>query len=261
MNETTQKLIKAFAICLAIFIIVSIINAVVYLASSIFSVNNDVNMNENYSSEITNIKIDMGTSNLIIKKGDTLNVIADNVSKRFKVNEESDTLTIKEKSVNVFRNQKASKVIITVPNNLKDLSIDFGAGKLEISDINTSRFNLDQGAGKVIINNLISGKTDIDGGAGELNIKSSVLEDLDLDMGAGKFYFSGSLHGNNKIEQGIGELILDLNGNDYTIKASKGLGSITINEEDYSKNTTVGEGINDIEIDGGIGSIIVNTNK
>lgn len=261
MNETTQKLIKAFAICLAIFIIVSIINAVVYLASSIFSVNNDVNMNENYSSEITNIKIDMGTSNLIIKKGDTLNVIADNVSKRFKVNEESDTLTIKEKSVNVFRNKSISKVIITIPNNLKDLSIDFGAGKLEISDINTSRFNLDQGAGKVIINNLISGKTDIDGGAGELNIKSSVLEDLDLDMGAGKFYFSGSLHGNNKIEQGIGELILDLNGNDYTIKASKGLGSITINGEDYSKDASVGEGVNDIKIDGGIGSIIVNTNK
>lgn len=261
MNETTHRLIKAFAICLAIFIIVSIINAVVYLASSIFSVNNDVNMNENYSSEITNIKINMGTSNLIIKKGDTLNVIAENVSKRFKVNEESNTLTIKEKSVNVFRNKSISKVIITIPNNLKDLSIDFGAGKLEISDIDTSRFNLDQGAGKVIIDNLISGKTDIDGGAGELNIKSSVLEDLDLDMGAGKFYFSGSLHGNNKIEQGIGELILDLNGNDYTIKASKGLGSITINGEDYSKNSTVGEGVNDIEIDGGIGSIIVNTNK
>ena len=261
MNETTQKLIKAFAICLAIFIIVSIINAVVYLASSIFSVNNDVNMNENYSSEITNIKIDMGTSNLIIKKGDTLNITADNVSKRFKVNEEINTLTIKEKSVNVFRNKSISKVIITIPNNLNDLSIDFGAGKLEISDINTSRFNLDQGAGKVTITNLISGKTDIDGGAGELNIKSSVLEDLDLDMGAGKFYFSGSLHGNNKIEQGIGELILDLNGNDYTIKASKGLGSITINGEDYSKNTTVGEGVNNIKIDGGIGSIIINTNK
>ena len=49
MNETTQKLIKAFAICLAIFIIVSIINTVVYFASSIFSVNNDVSINENYS--------------------------------------------------------------------------------------------------------------------------------------------------------------------------------------------------------------------
>lgn len=261
MNETAQRLIKAFAICLAIFIIVSIINTIVYFASSIFSVNNDVNMNENYSSEIKNIKIDIGTSNLIIKKGDTLNVTADNVSKRFKVNEESNTLTIKEKNVNMFRNKKASKVIITIPNNLKDLSIDFGAGKLEISDINTSRFNLDQGAGKVTINNLISGKTDIDGGAGELNIKSSVLEDLDLDMGAGKFYFSGSLHGNNKIDQGVGELILDLYREDYTIKASKGLGSITINGESYSKDVTVGEGINDIKIDGGVGSITINTNK
>lgn len=261
MNETTQKLIKAFAICLAILIIVSIINIVVYFASSIFSVNNDVSINENYSSEIKNIRIDMGTSNLVIKKGDTLNVTADNVSKRFRVNEESNTLTIKEKSVNIFRNKKTSKVIITIPSNLKDLSIDIGAGKLEISDINTSRFNLEQGAGKVTITNLISGKTDIDGGAGELNITSSALEDLDLNMGAGRFYFSGSLHGNNKIDQGVGELILDLNGNDYTIKASKGLGSITINGESYSKDVTVGEGINDIKIDGGIGSITINTNK
>lgn len=261
MNETTQKLIKAFAICLAIFIIVSIINAVVYLASSVFSVNNDVNMNENYSSEITNIKIDMGTSNLIIKKGDTLNITADNVSKRFKVNEEINTLTIKEKSVNVFRNKSISKVIITIPNNLNDLSIDFGAGKLEISDINTSRFNLDQGAGKVTITNLISGKTDIDGGAGEFNITNSALEDLDLDMGAGRFYFSGHIVGNSKIDQGVGELILDLYSDDYSIKASKGLGSITINGENYSKDATVGEGINDIKIDGGVGSITINTNK
>lgn len=261
MNETTHRLIKAFAICLAIFIIVSIINTIVYFASNIFSVNNDINVNENYSSEIKNIKIDMGTSNLIIKKGDTLNVTADNVSKRFKVNEESNTLTIKEKSINVFRNKSISKVIITIPNNLKDLSIDFGAGKLEISDINTSRFNLDQGAGKVTINNLISGKTDIVGGAGELNITNSALEDLDLDMGAGRFYFSGHIVGNSKIDQGVGELILDLYSDDYSIKASKGLGSITINGENYSKDATVGEGINDIKIDGGVGSITINTNK
>ena len=261
MNETTQKLIKAFAICLAVFIIVSIINTVVYFASSIFSVNNNINMNENYSSEINNIKIDMGTSNLVIKKGDILNVNADNVSKRFKIDEENDTLTIKEKSINTFRNKKVSKVIITIPNNLKDLSIDIGAGKLEISDINTSRFNLDQGAGKVTITNLISGKTDIDGGAGELNITNSALEDLDLDMGAGRFYFSGHLVGSTKVDQGVGELIFDLYGDDYTIKASKGLGSITINGENYSKDTTVGEGANDIKIDGGVGSITINTNK
>ena len=261
MNETVQKLIKAFAICLAIFIIVSIINMVVYFASSIFSVNNDVSINENYSSEIRNIKIDVGTSNLVIKKGDKLNITADNVSKRFKVNEESDALTIKEKSINAFRNKKASKVIITIPSNLNDLSIDIGAGKLEISDVNTSKFNLDQGAGKVTITNLNSGKTDIDGGAGELNITNSALEDLDLNLGAGRFYFSGHIAGSSEIDQGVGELILDLYGDDYTINASKGLGNITINGEIYSKDASVGEGVNNIKLDGGVGSITINTNK
>ena len=160
-----------------------------------------------------------------------------------------------------FGNKKSSHTTITIPNDLNNLSIDIGAGKLELSDITSNNFSLNQGAGKVVITNLISNNTTIDGGTGELHITSSKLQNLDLDLGAGKCYYNGILLGNNKIDQGVGELILDLYREDYTIKASKGLGSITINGESYSKDVTVGEGINDIKIDGGIGSIIINTNK
>lgn len=44
--NTTQKVIKAFAICLAALIILSIINGVAHLVTSAFSFNNDVNINE-----------------------------------------------------------------------------------------------------------------------------------------------------------------------------------------------------------------------
>lgn len=259
--NTTQKVIKTFAICLAALIILSIINGVAHLVTSAFSFNNDVNINETYSSDINNIKIDVGTTNMVIKYGDTFNIAAENVSKEFKIKEEGNTLVIKEKNITIFGNKKSSHTTITIPSSLNNLSIDIGAGKLELSDITSNNFSLNQGAGKVDITNLISNNTTIDGGAGELHITSSKLQNLDLDLGAGKCYYNGILLGNNKIDQGVGDLILDLYREDYTIKASKGLGSITINGESYSKDVTVGEGINDIKIDGGIGSIIINTNK
>ncbi len=259
--NTTQKVIKTFAICLAALIILSIINGVAHLVTSAFSFNNDVNINETYNSDINNIKIDVGTTNMVIKYGDTFSIAAENVSKEFKIKEEGNTLVIKEKNITIFGNKKSSHTTITIPSSLNNLSIDIGAGKLELSDITSNNFSLNQGAGKVVITNLISNNTTIDGGAGELHITSSKLQNLDLDLGAGKCYYNGILLGNNKIDQGVGELILDLYREDYTIKASKGLGSITINGESYSKDVTVGEGINDIKIDGGIGSIIINTNK
>ena len=259
--NTTQKVIKTFAICLAALIILSIINGVAHLVTSAFSFNNDVNINETYNSDINNIKIDVGTTNMVIKYGDTFRITAENVSKEFKIKEEGNTLIIKEKNITIFGNKKSSHTTITIPNDLNNLSIDIGAGKLELSDITSNNFSLNQGAGKVVITNLISNNTTIDGGTGELHITSSKLQNLDLDLGAGKCYYNGILLGNNKIDQGVGELILDLYREDYTIKASKGLGSITINGESYSKDVTVGEGINDIKIDGGIGSIIINTNK
>ena len=67
------------------------------------------------------------------------------------------------------------------------------------------------------------------------------------------------LLGNNKIDQGVGELILDLQNDDYKFKVEKGLGSITVNGNSYSEDFEDGEGTNIIDIDGGVGSININT--
>lgn len=82
--NTTQKVIKGFAICLAVLIILSIINGIVFLATSTIGFNNDVNISEAYSSNIKNINIDVVSTNMIIKKGDILSIDADNVSKKLK---------------------------------------------------------------------------------------------------------------------------------------------------------------------------------
>ena len=72
-----------------------------------------------------------------------------------------------------------------------------------------------------------------------------------------KVELNAKLTGSTDIEAGIGELDVNINApkEDYKIKASKGIGSITIDKEGISDDTIYGNGENYIKIDGGIGSI------
>ena len=46
--------------------------------------------------------------------------------------------------------------------------------------------------------------------------------------------------------------------NDYQIIVNKGIGKVTIDNNDYKDGSIVGNGYNKLNIDGGIGSINVN---
>lgn len=91
----------------------------------------------------------------------------------------------------------------------------------------------------------------------------SILHNLDLNMGVGSTAFSGVLLGNNKITAGVGEVKLDLENKieDYQMKISKGMGSIKVNQEEIKENTIYGTGENKIDIDGGVGSIKITSQK
>lgn len=255
-----DKIIKIFAISLAVFIIACIFNAFLRVFITITPFNNNESFNKVYSSNIKYVDIDISTSNVFIKYGEVLSVDASNVSKNFKVKENRDTLSIKSNAFLTFGSKISSEVIITIPSNIEELDIEYGAGKLDISDININDFSLDSGAGKVSLKNVVSSDANIDTGAGELVIEDSKFTDLKLNMGAGKTTFNGLLLGDTKIEQGVGELILNLSGDDYTIKANKGLGDIIINGS-YVEDMPYGNGSNTIKINGGVGSVNINTNK
>lgn len=161
----------------------------------------------------------------------------------------------------VFKNN-SGELIIYIPEDLEfdKVKICTGAGKISIEKISTRRLSLEIGAGETQIRELeVKDKADIDGGAGKVTILSGVINDLDLDMGVGKVEINAKLIGNTDIEAGIGELKVNINApkEDYKIKASKGIGSITIDREKISDDVVYGNGENYIKIDGGIGNIIV----
>ena len=264
----TQKTIKYLAIALAIFLIVSIISGIVsaVIALGRFLTNDDNYKLDSYKTletnkEYSSISIDIGSTNIIIKEGNEFKVETNNKYVYSKTDDK--TLIIKQEKKHFLNTKVDSDLIIYVPKdfNLDELKLDAGAGAVEVSDVRTNKLDFNLGAGKVIMKNVTaSGITDIDGGAGSITITNSNFHNLDLDMGAGKLEIEAAITGKSDIDCGVGEAVIKLPGTkqDYKLKISKGIGSVTVNGESYSSETNIGDGDNYIDIEGGVGAIKIN---
>lgn len=275
--KSGQRIIKYFAIVLAILIIISIASAIL-IGLNIFSgilgltrvdsvskENSEILTSgeiEKYfeNNQINSMKIELYYSNLIIKEGNNFYVEANTSNIEYKQN--NNQLVVKEKNANLFNTNNQRNITITVPMDkmLNSVSIEAGAGEIQINKMSTQNLNLEIGAGKVTIQDLqVTQKAKIEGGAGKVEILSGEITDLDLDMGVGDFTLSTTLYGNNKIDAGIGKLELTLSNGleNYIIRANKGVGSIKINGNEVSNNVEYGNGETHLKINGGMGSIEV----
>ena len=264
-----QKVIKYIAISFAIFLIASIIFGI---ASFVFELGRSfISPDENISEamqgtkfenvDITKLDIEIGASNLTIKQGESLAVETNN--KDIEIEQNEGILHIKQKNTKWHINKEPkSTLILYIPEEveIKNAIIQMGAGNITIENLNTDSLDLQLGAGKTEINDLIvNNNCNIDGGAGAIIIKNSKINNLDFDLGVGEVNLEAGLTGRSEIDAGVGSLKLNLLGEkeQYKIHAEKGIGQITIDGKDIKNDTTVGEGENYIDIDGGIGEIII----
>lgn len=259
-----QKIIKYLAIAFAMFLTFSIISGIAYGVSVIGNLFDDDK--KDITEKLNDLEINANTllldvnissSNIIIKRGDTFKVETNN--KYINSKQDKNKLYIKEKKHNLIHNNN-SELILYIPNDFvfDGVSIQTGVGKVNIETLSTKQLYLKLGAGKVDINNLnASENAKIDGGAGDININAISINNLDLDMGVGKLALIAKLIGNNKINSGVGKINLSLIGTleDYEISLDKGIGKATIDGNDMKDNNTYGTGINKLDIDGGIGNI------
>lgn len=261
-----QKIIKYLAIAFAILLIFNIISGIMY---GIISFTNIFNNNEiqqeieelSINENIQIIDIEVSSINIIIKEGE--NFKAETNNKNITYKQVNNKLSISEKNHNWFTKNNTTDLIIYIPSNhlFENVSIENGAGKIEIENINTQKLDLDLGAGKVDINKLtVLDKTKIEGGAGEIIISNANINNLDLDSGVGRLSLTSQLTGNNEINAGVGEIELNLIGNeaDYKIKVEEGLGTTKLNGNNINDKTYYGTGSNIVDIEGGIGSININ---
>ncbi len=267
---TAQKVIKYLAIAFAISLIISIFSSIMFgfsIVSDVFTHGKDNNILEDLKDlnisgdDISVLDIDIKYSNLIIKKGDTLKAETNN--KYINYEQDGNKIVIKEKRHSWFTRRNKSDLVVYVPYDFSfdGVSIDAGAGKIEIDDIHTKILELDLGAGKATINNLVvENYANIDGGAGEIEILDGSINDLDLDVGVGKFILASKLTGKNTIDAGVGELNITLIGSldDYELSVEKGIGSAKLDGSNIKSEKIYGNGETRIDIDGGIGSININ---
>lgn len=254
MNKA-QTIIKYAAIAFAIYLICEIflilINIVGIIDKGFESKDKEIKIptSEAY------LLIDLSTSSLTIKEGDTFNYTVDN--KEISAEKDNNKIIIKEKGH--FRNKK-SEVIITIPRDmiLNDTIINTGTSKINIENLKTENLILDIGAGSVQIDNItVTKNCEIDGGVGNMVINKGSIYNLDMDLGIGKTTITSTLTGENEIDTGIGKLELNLIGtlNDYTFDISKGIGSITLDNKNLKDEDKIGTGSSQVKIDGGIGAI------
>lgn len=265
--SAAQKIIKYLAVAFALFLTFSIISGIGYAFISIGnlfdsnkkSVTEKLEMIEIKEEDtISSMEIDVGATNITVKSGEVFQVQTN--SKDIQVKQDNHKLSIQEKENSWFSNGETEDLIVSIPTEFifQAVSIEAGAGRLEIEELSANNLNLELGAGKVTIDKLnVFDQTDIDSGAGEVEIRDGELNNLDLNMGVGKFTLNTKLSGNSIIDHGVGSFTLNLIGNktDYQIHVNKGLGSVSLDGDEVLDNQTTGTGSNRLEIDGGVGKI------
>lgn len=220
---------------------------------------------------ISKINIDVETLDVNIMSGENFAIdinYKDTTDVFYEVR--GDKLTIRqEDSIDwgfFQREGRKGEAIIYLPREafIEELDIDMGMGSSRISGIQVDKLDLDCGMGSVDLLGVNLNKAYIEGGMGEIRATDIVSNGLDVNMGMGSIDIQGDLKGLTDIEGGMGELSLMTTGKetDYNYDLSKGMGTISINGRSHSSFEDLRENNgsdNKITIEGGMGSITVNT--
>ncbi|MDD4375902.1 MAG: DUF4097 family beta strand repeat-containing protein [Clostridia bacterium] len=252
-----QKTIKYLAIAFAIFLTVTIISAISTVVLAFFGISgivsnvNDSDYTIDYSDKFYDIKsldinLDVAELNIIIS--DEFSVEATGVSNKFICENDNGVLNIKEntKSNAFWRfmpGNKKTKVIVYLPSDFiaKFVAIKTGVGNVKVETLYGEEIDFEFGVGRVVCDSLLSDKISIEGGVGEIDIKKVKTKDIALNSGIGKVKI-------NLIGQ----------EEDYKIITESGIGKIAINGQKYSNGIVNKGSLNILEINSGIGEVIVN---
>lgn len=256
--SSNQRIIKGLAIGLAFIIIFTMVSIAFNILTGITGFFEDDNITYNTYDIIgvSDIDINIKASNLVIKNSDTNKIEIPNYAS---YNIKNNKLVIKEnKKSNLFKKSVSTITIyISYKNMFDNVTINGGAGNINIDDLKVNDLYLNLGAGKVTINKIdVLNNFTVDGGAGNFEIIKGNLKNVDIDMGIGNFDIKAAITGKGKIDVGVGNLNINLiDGlNNYTFDIDKGIGTIKLNNTKVSEGK-YGNGNTEITIDGGIGNI------
>lgn len=215
------------------------------------------------SNVITNFDIELKTTNVNFIRGTDFMISTNN--KKIKFEEMGNIIYIKEKSFLTY-SKELFDLTVTIPEGMvpNEINIEAGAGKVVLSDVTLKDVEVELGAGSMIARNtIIDHEMSVEAGAGNVQMDNLVASNLDLEMGAGKVSFKGDVSNSMEVKGGVGKLIVNLDNNlqNYNITINKGLGSIAVNGSEVSRDYYSDLGRIPVTIEGGVGSIELNTKE
>ena len=267
---TAQKVIKYIAAVFAVYLIITIISAILNGGYALLNTFGLIHKKENMATEdlkvisseikeVSTLQIDLAFTNLYIKIGNDFKVETNNSKITF--TNDNGNVKIKEENLNWLNDNNESNLIIYIPEDMiaiDETEIETGAGKINIEKLNTQSLYLELGAGDVYIKNLtVTKEAKIDGGVGRTELNSCEINNLKANLGMGEFVFSGKLTGKSEIDSGVGAIRIKLmdDKKNYTINVSKGLGNAILDGQKLETDRVYGTGENYLDIDGGVGEI------
>ena len=265
---TAQRVIKYFAYGLAAIIVFVIIGGITAAGAGILTAVGVISRGApeaevDCSQYEKCLSLQLSHSELYIKKGGS-EIKIESSDNDYEVVRNDTNVVIKDTKKSSWFGNNNRKLTVTVPENMKfeSVGISSGAGRIDVESIATKELKMSLGAGETIIHNIeATEKVKISSGAGKLAVEDGVMKDADIDLGVGETSIRAEIIGDSKINAGIGSVKLDLllPESEYTIKADKGIGEIRFNGSSVSDNSTIGNGENKINVDGGIGEINIKT--
>lgn len=259
-----QKVIKYLAVAFAVFLSVAIIGGLLGAVGLFGGLFEDEVVLEDLTSyrvtaNVRQLEIEINAADLRIKEGEAFSVESN--LKYLKVEEKGNTLSIKE-TRKLSGAYDGAVLIVYIPAGMVFDRVDLttGAGKVTIDNLSAGSLDFELGAGEVTVTSLTAMESaEIDGGAGRITISGGALRNLELGMGVGQLNLTSALTGNCQMDLGIGESNITLIGNkdDYKLDINKGIGSISVDGKGVTDYGSSGNGINKVEINGGIGAINV----
>lgn len=130
-----------------------------------------------------------------------------------------------------------NRIEIRIPKNscFEEISIDAGAGIVEISDLEVKELELKGGAGQFLLNNMEIGELNAQIGAGQMEATGIKAMNAEFSVGMGELLYTGAITGNLDAECGMGNMELHLSGKEtdhnYEIECAAGnvdIGSFSV---------------------------------
>lgn len=273
MNEL-QKVIKYFAMAFAAFLAFTIVSGIVtalFAVTGLFSISSStstkVDGTYNYSN-VQSIDIDHSLGKLIIKTGDSDEVIVEttNVTNDFNIKlKDNGELYIQDgkNSFNIFGDgvSKNRKIVVYLPEDFvaENISIDAGAGDIELENLTTKKLVLNAGFGNVDGEGIIADSCSLESGVGNVSLNNVDFKHFDIEGGVGNIKVDGVLNGKTTVESGVGniKLIVRDDSNNFNISVEKGIGSVKVDGNSINQMNNISAS-NFMSIEAGIGNIDIN---